>query len=138
MKTLSMKERNRNSRRRTYSKRERCRWCADTGFVVVQTRQDPYPRRHLEDGQAVVKTTVATIEEMGPCPYCEQGYYEEFGGDNPSVIGTPWGKDGFWRGRDQGDLEPMEQSGEQQLSKEENLRRLRELTASIELRSIDP
>lgn len=35
-------------------------------------------------------------DQMAPCPFCEAGRVIEF----PSKGVGPWGRDGFWRGRD--------------------------------------
>lgn len=66
-----------------------------------------------DDGQVLVATRPPGFEEMAPCPHCVKGYRIEFGfgvkkNQREEVIdawhqnpgGGPWGRDGFWRGRD--------------------------------------
>lgn len=87
---------------------EHCATCADVGTVDLVAER--YARHTRPDGtQAWVESIV-----VGPCPFCEVGYRFEFGivnvatddGKVDRVIpgGGPWGSDGFWRGRDPGEL----------------------------------
>ena len=73
------------SRTQNVTGRDRCRWCADEGQVVVQIRSGGY-------------------EETGPCPYCEKGFAVEF----PTSKTGPWGAEGYWHGRVHADLEPLQ------------------------------
>lgn len=68
-----------------------CRYCADDGLVVVWTRPvKPSPRAPRASGE---------MDEMGPCPFCEQGLRIEFPPADPKTgfqrVG-PWGVNGFW------------------------------------------
>lgn len=56
------------------------------------------------------------LEEMGPCPFCEEGYAVEFPTPNQEsrhpVKHGPWGADGFWKGQEGLlGLDPLEQKG---------------------------
>ncbi len=82
-------------------KRERCRYCLDNGYIHVETD----------------RTQSYAYERYGPCPYCERGMYEEFpdtsarqrSEKNCVPIASPYGPDGFWKGRDLPHIEPLEQ-----------------------------
>lgn len=74
------------ARTKNLSGKEFCRYCLNDGYVVVTMR----PAARLAGRQA---SSEGVLEEMGPCPYCEQGVRVEFQG------GAPWGTDGYWRGR---------------------------------------
>lgn len=74
---------------------EHCAHCGDEGVVIVGTET----RRGIE------------YEQAGPCPFCARGFRLEFGiGAKKAADGTlveyekpdggPWGRAGFWRGRD--------------------------------------
>lgn len=104
MKTLGKDERTAN-----ITDRECCRYCADDGLVVVQTR--------------------GPFEEMGPCPFCQQGYLLEFG--DPGQSSKREWPNGFWQGRPPTGIVPLEEEGSRPLSQEENARRMRELMARM-------
>jgi hypothetical protein len=91
------------ARTRNVSAKERCRYCLDTGYVVVQTRAERW-------------------EEMGPCPMCERGFAEEFPDysrcTKAAPVRTPWGDDGFWKGRPPVDLQPVESADPQPVPRE--------------------
>jgi hypothetical protein len=108
------------------SDRRFCRWCGNTGYVVVQLRTD----KSLDVKRKQV-TESGPIEEMGPCPFCEQGYTEEFGdAENQQAarpVKPPWKlSEGFWKGRDVREVQPLYTSTKL-LPPAENRRRMREL-----------
>jgi hypothetical protein len=88
------------ARTQNVSARERCRYCLDTGYVVVQTRT------------AVWRKTSGEFEEVGPCPMCERGFGEEFPDYSRCTktppVRSPWGEGGFWKGRSPVELQPLE------------------------------
>jgi hypothetical protein len=125
-----------------------CRYCFDTGWVMVALR-DPTPATVVARGKLVqVQTALERVqtadmtadvdglrhEEMAPCPMCQVGYRVEFpqpSDKNPNPGRGPFGEDGYWKGRDAVDLVPMEASGSLPLPKAENAKRARELFARM-------
>lgn len=116
-----------------------CRWCEDTGYVVVGSRVEKsawvMSRKRLNANDAIPHE--GTFEEYAPCPYCEAGFREEFPvpkADNKRPTKPPWGEEGFWRGRDpmEAEIQPARPHGFVPLPIEENTRRMRELTAKME------
>jgi hypothetical protein len=73
-------------------------------------------------------------EEEGPCPMCQIGYRVEFPPASERLLDPrpgPWGRDGYWRGRDAFDVNPLEKPGSKPLPKPENARRMRELAERV-------
>ncbi len=103
-----------------------CRWCADTGYVTVSLRPStqPTPKR---------PKPVGYYEEMAPCPYCVAGYREEFpvpkqGNSRPTK--PTWGDDGYWRGQELGDFQPLYPQGTRvNMTREENLEQAAKILA---------
>ena len=100
--------------------KERCRYCLDTGWVVVMLR-DPvravvtYPDKETggrkpvtiptaleraRAGAGDADETQLRYEEMGPCPMCQLGFLTEFPRVGEKEKTGPWGVEGFWKGRD--------------------------------------
>lgn len=84
---------------------EYCDACADGAFVVAALETRPITRAGKGGSVAIVGEYQE--ETYGPCPRCERGYRLEFGlgrnadgSEYTNPKGGPWGKDGFWRGRD--------------------------------------
>lgn len=131
-----MKSPTREQRTKNISRKEPCRYCDDTGYVVAQTRIDTWARP--VKGTKEIKTTSAEVEEMGPCPFCERGFFEEFGDpehqQKAPPVKPPWGEEGFWKGRDVSDLRPREVG--RVLSREENAAKARELLDRITLKGL--
>lgn len=106
MKEIPMAQRTRN-----ITRKEQCRFCDDTGFVVVQTRPEEWIQHVTARGRSVKVRRSWEIEEHGPCPFCERGYAEEHGHDGkPDHAKPPWHRTGFWQGRDTADLRPSPRS----------------------------
>jgi hypothetical protein len=116
------------------SGRERCRYCLDTGYVTVQMRSDPWTRGVAVKGQKdrELKTTVGEYEELGPCPMCERGFGEEFPDYSRCAktppVRSPWGEEGFWKGRAPVDLQPMESADRHPVPREQVLAYLARFT----------
>lgn len=103
------------------SGKERCRFCADSGWVEVGTG-DPHDEEWLRRvrGMSTEKRLALGLnrtvygEVVAPCPKCEQGGVNEFPRDGrdgtPGDKLTPWGKDGYWQGRDHSWLQPLPDS----------------------------
>lgn len=98
------------SRTKNQTERDFCRWCGNDGVVVAAVRpvtQTAWAKTRAEKktrseaGATFTPPDGAVYEEMAPCPYCEVGYKLEFQKD------SPWFPDGYWRGRDQVDLQPL-------------------------------
>ena len=130
-----------------------CLTCGDTGWVVAVIRKDAVVKHYrIRDGKRVPVSCAAladrselagtaSFEEMGPCPMCQRGWFEEFGDaekqtKQPPV--KPWwledkrgGTGSFWGPRDYVELVPMYSSeeGARRLSKAENAARMRALAA---------
>lgn len=71
-----------------------CRHCADDGLVVVWTRP-------AAPSMACPRAS-GDYDEMGPCPFCEQGLRVEFPPADPRSGAQrlgPWGAGGFWGSR---------------------------------------
>jgi hypothetical protein len=100
-----------NDRRTPRLQREYCRWCGDSGYVVVRTRADISTRQVRIGTGWQSKTVRAEHDEYGPCPYCRRGFYEEYGDpehqQNQPPVEPPWGPEGFWRGRELPELQPL-------------------------------
>jgi hypothetical protein len=73
-----------------------CGTCGDSGWVVVSVR--PVAASGFARRFGIEPASGAGEEEYGPCPWCQAGYAVEWqkGGSR----GNPWGRNGFWRGRD--------------------------------------
>lgn len=98
-----------------YTGSETCRRCLDDARIVVSVRREPV-YRYTRKGSVVSCWTLADAreqagwaetEEMGPCPLCERGFRLEFGigrnkdgSEYENPRGGPWGRDGYWRGRE--------------------------------------
>lgn len=107
------------ARTQNRSRDERCRYCRDTGQVVAATRP---ASPALVRGKLIQPAGGAEFEEMGPCPFCETGFYLEF----PKAGEGPWGRDGYWQGRPGSDLR-IEEEHTLPLPPAEQARRAREL-----------
>src|SRR6266542_2243681 len=91
------------ARTQNVSAKNSCRWCGDEGMAPVQVRP---AHEHLRCGKHVFAAPANSgYEEFAPCPYCEKGFAVEFPTANPKsgrpTDAGPWGKDGYWRGREQ-------------------------------------
>lgn len=107
----------------------RCHDCGDNGWVVVQLRPCGPAMLH---GKRRDPAEGAEIEEMGPCPYCEMGFHNEFPETSErTAIKPPWGPDGFWKGRDFTQLTPHEPKDARPLPMTEQRRLLAELRAAV-------
>ena len=116
--------------------KERCRWCAGNGYVVVQTRK---PDRVRVAGTRIQgeASTESFHDEMGPCPFCESGFAEEFPDTSKDTsIRPPWGEEGFWKGRQPVELVPLEAADARPLPPAVQRERLRELLETTGLGSI--
>lgn len=121
---------------------DRCCYCLDTGLVTVALR-DPTPATINRAGKPVQMMTALEraqaagaseaglrYEEEGPCPMCQIGYRVEFPAPSERVPDPgpgPWGRDGYWRGRDVFDVTPLESPSSKPLPKPENAKKMREL-----------
>lgn len=115
------------------SGREYCRWCDDTGYVVVFLRKHKQIRFRAMNGRPVACALQSggenpaeiagelEFEELGPCPYCEQGAAEE-----KEVFGE------FWKGKPTGELKPYRDGAPKYLPREENKRRSHELLSKLQ------
>lgn len=117
-----------------------CAFCANSGWVVYDTG-DPLGEaweqwRREVNGIPLAERRRRGLdreiygEALAPCPHCEQGKSNEYPtkthDGRPGYLLTPWGSQGFWRGKATGDLRPVD-TGSRVLSKAENARRMREL-----------
>jgi hypothetical protein len=122
------------SRHKNVTGEETCRWCADTGYVVVLLRP---AKASLWAQQRGIQPS-GFYEELAPCPYCEAGFREEFpqpGAKNKHPTSSPWRKDGYWA-RQSAEFdapEPQAMYGRpfEPLPAEENKRRMLELAEQI-------
>jgi hypothetical protein len=118
------------ARSKNVTRHDFCSWCADTGYVVANRRPAVasawMKKRELQaDGW---------YEEVAPCPYCEAGYREEFPEPAPSnkyPSKTLWGPDGYWRGIESADLDPLYRPRSAPLSRQENRGRWAELAVKV-------
>lgn len=139
MKAIPREARTKNKRSTPYMQRKSCDRCDDTGYVVASTRTETW-KRQLAPARGAKepgpwKETSAEVEEMGPCPFCEQGYVEEFGdADNQTKappVRSPWdAANGFWQGRDT-EVVSHRDAAPRYLSREENAKQARALLARI-------
>ena len=118
----------REARTRNRSGAEHCRFCDDTSYVVVAVR---YALKHGNGEERV-----GPFEEVGPCPFCELGFAEEFPDlskrkEQSRPTEPPWGDAGFWQGRPTTEIRPLYEGPRRFLSHEENARRMRLLAAKV-------
>ena len=64
---------------------EECATCRDDAIVTVGSER-----------RAAGADRAYFVDVLGPCPNCERGLRLEFPNDGAG----PWGKDGYWRGRE--------------------------------------
>ena len=117
MRQLPFEARVKNHREKGLA-RERCRHCADEGQIVASLR--PVQATVVVGSRLVASPAGAMIEEMGPCPFCQQGHLVEFPASGKP---GPWGADGFWGPRQEADL-PAPLGNELPLPAAENARRI--------------
>ncbi len=108
---------------RNVTGQETCPWCHDGAQVFVGYSQ-------------------AGTDQMAPCPKCERGDRLEFARstqekgrdgkfhETPRRIPDPW-KDGYWQGRPTDGVEAEPDPAPQPLSREQNLKNLKHLTAEL-------
>lgn len=105
-------------------RRERCGYCLDDGWVVVDHGNAPRTQEDFEQLSALRKANpglryIVYGEALAPCPHCEQGHANEYSGY--------YGEAGWWQGREalKAELRPTQPNPP--LPQAEAIRRLHEL-----------